>query len=130
MPAQERRSSRWCCRARAHALAQFQHDIVPGDVTKFQLRKRASPLLAPNDEAGPRHDRALLHHILKDQQRKHAQPDMLSVDHCADRSAQAETRSYAAEASSVRLPHIIPTEGQAEKHKGLSNGMLHTRCQD
>ena len=124
MPGQVRRSSRWCCKGRAHALATFHQDIAPSDITKFHLKRRASPLLVPSDQAGPRHDRALLHHILKDQQHKHHKPDVLDVHQHDDISLHDLGQAHEAEAASSGLPKIPAGRSQAEQHKGISNGML------
>ena len=123
MPSQDRLSSRWCCKARAHSLASFHQDIVPSDVSRFHLRRRASPVLAPRDDAESRHDRVLLHHILKDQQSKHRQPHVLNVHQHGEFLGDIE-RTQESEAASVELPQIAEPGGQAGRHKGISNGML------
>ena len=124
MPSNDRRSSRWCCKARAHSLASFHQDIVPSDVSRFHLRRKASPLLAPTDDAELRHDRALLHHILKDQQSTHRKPHVLKVHrHDGELLGNIE-RTQQNEAAAVTLPQIAGPGGQAQRHKGISNGML------
>lgn len=124
MPSNDRRSSRWCCKARAHSLASFHQDIVPSDVSRFHLRRRVSPLLGPPDDAELRHDRALLHHILKDQQTTHRKPYVLNVDHHDEELLGDTQRTHQSEAAAVTLPQISGPGGQAQRHKGISNGML------
>ena len=124
MPSQDRRSSRWCCKARAHSLASFHQDIVPSDVSRFHLRRRASPLLVPEDNAESRHDRALLHHILKDQQSRHRGPNVLNVHHRDGEILRDIERTQQSEAAPFKLPQIAEPGSQAQRHKGISNGML------
>ena len=119
-----KRSSRWCCKARAHALGSFHQDIVPSDVSRFHLRRRANSLLAPNDDAESRHDRALLHHILKDQKCKHRKPHVLNVYQRAGELLSDFESTQQNEAVPVKLPQIAGVRGQAERHSGISNGML------
>ena len=131
MPGLDRRSSRWCCKARAHALGSFHDDIVPGDVNSFYLKRRASPLLAPRIDAGPRHDRALLHQILKDQQSRSQRAEVPQVHQkaCNVTAASANLNPALPENfQSVTLPEISVPRVQASKHKGISNGMLHCPC--
>ena len=131
MPGLDRRSSRWCCKTRAHALGSFHDDIVPGDVNSFYLKRRASPLLAPKIDAGPRHDRALLHQILKDQQSRSQRAEVLQVrrESCSVTAASENPKPTLPENfQSVTLPEISAPLVQASKHKGISNGMLHCPC--
>ena len=123
MPGLDRRSSRWCCTAHAHALGRFHEEIIPSDVNAFRLKRRASPLLAPSTEGGPRHDRALLHHILKDQQSKQRRVEILSTSHNAE--SQAPVQALQQDGETVKLPAIPVSVAQADKHKGISNGKLH-----
>ena len=87
------------------------------------MKRRASPLLAP-DETEPRHDRALLHHILKDQQSKHRKPDVLNINHRNGIPLCGTERMQQSEALPLKLPQIAAPGVQAERHKGISNGML------
>ncbi|KAL0041640.1 hypothetical protein WJX79_010316 [Trebouxia sp. C0005] len=124
MPGLDRRSSRWCCKTRAHALGSFHDDIVPGDVSKFYLKRRASPLLAPKIDAGPRHDRALLHQILKDQQSKSQRAEVLQAHRKSCNVTAASNNSHPTlpeDIQSVTLPEISAPRVQASKHKGISN---------
>lgn len=120
---QDRRSSRWCCKARAHALANFHQEIIPSDVSRFHLRRRASPLLGPRETEG-RHDRALLHHILKDKQFKHHRPEVLSVHHTDELNLPGTERTQQSLPAPVQLPQVLVPGVHEERHKGISNGML------
>lgn len=128
MPSQDRRSSRWCCKDRGRSLASFHQDIVPSDVSRFHLRRRASPLLAPTNDAESRHDRALLHHILKDQQSKHLKPHVLNVEQHEGELLGDIERTQHSETALVKLPQIAAPGVHAERHKGISNGMLLKIC--
>ncbi|KAL0042382.1 hypothetical protein WJX77_010805 [Trebouxia sp. C0004] len=124
MPGLDRRSSRRCCKARAHALGSFHDDIVPGDVNNFYLKRRASPLLAPETDAGPRHDRALLHQIFKDQQSRSQRAEVLQVHRKSGNVTAASDNpdpTWPDNFQSVMLPEISAPLVQASKHKGISN---------
>ena len=125
MPGLDRRSSRWCCKARAHALGHFHEDIVPSDVNKFHMKRRASPLLAPSSDARPRHDRAFLHQILKDQNSKSEGAEGLKA-HRKSHNAALDEFSHVrpVDGQLVKLPHLSLPAERAVKHKGISNGML------
>ena len=57
----DRRSSRWGCSA-TQPLDNFYHDISPGDINNFHVKRKASPLLAPQRVRS--HDPALWQHLL------------------------------------------------------------------
>ena len=87
--------------------------------------------MAPKIDAGPRHDRALLHQILKDQQSRSQEAEVLQVHRksCNVTAASDNPNSALPEnLQSVTLPEISAPLVQASKHKGISNGMSQCPC--
>ena len=126
MPGLDRRSTRWCCKARAHALGNFHQDIIPSEASNFHLKRSPSPLLPPSTEGRPRHSGALLQQILKDQQSKQ-RVEVLDVHRCEHHgttSPHSPRRIGQKDVLTVTLPHISGLEAQAVRHKGISNGRL------
>ena len=80
-------------------------------------------MLAPTEAEG-RHDRALLHHILKDKQFKHRRPEVLSVHQTDELRMSGTEQTQQSQPALVKLPQIPMPVVQAERHKGISNGML------
>lgn len=84
--------------------------------------------MAPKIDAGPRHDRALLHQILKDQQSRSQRAEVLQVHRKSGNVTAASDNPHPAlpeNTQSVTLPEIFAPLVPASKHKGISNGMLH-----
>ena len=128
MPSFDQKSSRWGCSA-TQPLDTFYHDIVPGDVSNYHLKRKASPLLAPHRALS--HDPALWHKLLHQAQSGSTKrPRADNINPYLRRASLSTTPDVRAKQPTPKEKHVtlpdilVPLHHRAIQKKGISNGTL------